>query len=411
MRTIYLDNASTTKTARQVLKKISNILEKDFGNPSSIHTLGRNAKKELEDARVAIAKELHAFPEEIIFTSGGTESNNLAIKGLAQANKEKKHLIISAIEHPSVLEIARDMQKLGYKVDFVPVNAEGIVDVDFIRSRISEETLIVSVMHVNNEIGTIQPIEEIARICKAKKVFFHTDAVQSFGKLKIDVRNISLLSASGHKINGPKGIGFLYVKKGISLVPLMQGGGQEKNLRPGTENVSGAVGMAQALSLKRPQAEIQAVRDLLIKEILKIPYSQLNGSRKKRIYNNLNISFYGIEGESLLLMLDKFGILVSTGSACSSHKLEESHVLKAINTHPLCIHGSIRISLDTLKPLSRSDVKFISSIIEKSVLKLRAMSPFKMPGDEKSFAFQKREHEKEKTKIFRKKFKFSRGYS
>lgn len=387
MRKIYLDNASTTPVARQVQDKINEISGKIFGNASSVHNSGREAKERLDWARETIARELNANPEEIIFTSGGTESNNLAIKGLAASHPGKKHIIVSAIEHPAVLEVAKEMEKAGYKIDIAPVDKLGIVDLNFIREKITSATLLVSVMHVNNEIGTIQPIEEIGEICSKKQVFFHTDAVQSFGKIKIDVKNITLLSASGHKINGPKGIGILFVKNGIHLSPLFNGGGQERNLRPGTENVAGAVGMAQALLIKRPEKKILSSRDALIKEILKIPHSRLNGSLKNRIYNNINISFYGIEGESILLLLDKSGIEVSTGSACSSHKLEESHVLKAINTDPLCIHGSIRLSLDTIKPLSKSEIKFISSKINAAVLKLRAMSPFKMPGDENKFIF------------------------
>lgn len=379
---IYLDNAATTPLAVPVLKGTREFLQKTYANASSGHQLGRLAREEIEKVRGEIAKEINALPEEIIFTSGGTESNNLVIKGLVESNPDKKHFITSVIEHPAILEPMNELKKRGYKVDYAPVSKEGIVDVEFIKNKITSQTLLVSIMHVNNEIGTIQPIEEIAKICKEKKVPFHTDAVQSFGKLKIDVsKGIDFLSASGHKINGPKGIGFLYVRNGIKLTPLFYGGGQEKGLRSGTENTTGIVGLGEALKLKRQPEKISVARDKLLKEILKISHSYLNGSLKNRIYNNINVSFYGIEGESLLLLLDKSGICVSTGSACSSHKLQESHVLKAINVNPLCIHGSIRLTLDTLKPLSGKEIKFVASKIKEAVIKLREISPFKIPGD------------------------------
>lgn len=385
---IYLDNAATTPVAEEVIKVVTEVSKNNFGNASSPHQLGRRIKDQIEQARAIIAKTISAYPEEIIFTSGGTESNNLAINGLVEANPNKKHIISSAIEHPAILEPLKKLEKKGYKIDLAPVNKEGIVDLEFIKSRLTKETLLVSIMHVNNEIGTIQPIEKIAKLCKEKQVLFHTDAVQSLGKIKINVgAGIDLLSASAHKINGPKGIGFLYVRKGIAIKSQILGGGQENNLRSGTENTAGILAFAKALQLKRNPKSVKSARDKLLKEILKIPYSSLNGSLKERIYNNLNISFYGIEGEGLLMLMDKAGICLSTGSACSSHKLEESHVLKAIATDPLCIHGSIRLSLDTLKPLSNKEIKFISNKIKESVMKLRAMSPFKMPGDETNFKF------------------------
>lgn len=378
----YLDNAATTPVNENVAKKIQQIMASSYGNASSIHQIGRNSRTAIENAREKIAKFINAEPEEIIFTSGGTESNNLAIRGVAIANQEKKHIITSQIEHPAVLETCKSLEKQGYKIDYIKVNEKGIVDVKEIENKITPNTLLVSIMQVNNEIGTIQPIEEIAKICKSKNTFFFTDAVQSFGKIKIDVKkmNIDLLSVSGHKINAPKGTGFLYIKRGIKIKPIIFGGGQEKSLRSGTENTAGIVGIASAIDLKRKHKEVQSARNKLIKEILKIPGSKLNGTAEEgsRIYNNINISFYGIEGESLALMLDNYGICVSTGSACSSHKLEESHVLKAIGVDVLYIHGSLRLTLDTLKPLSDKDIKFIASKIKESIDKLRKLSPFKL---------------------------------
>jgi len=377
---IYLDNAATTPLDESLVKKTHKLISTSYGNPSSIHQIGKLARQSLEKARKNIADSIGADPEEVIFTSGGTESNNLAIKGFAEANPEKKHIICSMIEHPSVIEVCRELEKKGYSVDYISVDKNGIVDLDELKQRINSNTLLVSIMHVNNEIGTIQPIEEIGKICKSRNIPFHTDVVQSFGKLKIDVKktNISMLSASGHKLNAPKGIGILYINKNLKIKPLFDGGGQEKNLRSGTENTMGAIFLASALGIKRPTNKILKSRNQLIKELLKIKGAILNGDSEKRIPNNINISFYGIEGESLSLMLDKEGICVSTGSACSSHKLQESHVLKAIGVDPLYIHGSIRLSLDSRKPLSAQEIKFIATKFRENVEKLRKISPFKL---------------------------------
>lgn len=373
---IYLDNAATTKINEKVLAKVIETNKKYYANPSSKHILGIKAKEILNNSRKEIANFINAEEEEIIFTSGGTESNNLAITGIALANPSKKHIITSKIEHPAILEICKNLSKNGYEVDYISVNKDGIVDVSEIKNKIRKDTLIVSIMHVNNEIGTIQPIEEIAKICRDKNVMFHTDAVQSFGKIKIDVRkmNIDLMSVSGHKINGPRGIGFLYKRKEIPINPTMLGGGQERNLRSGTENLPGIVGISEAIKIKRNIQKIKNSRDNLLREILKIPGTRLNGSKDKRIYNNINISFYGIEGESILLLLSKAGIYVSTGSACSSSKLEHSHVLEAINVDPMYINGTIRISLDDL---NKKQEDYIVKCIENAVEKLRKISPFK----------------------------------
>jgi len=376
-KTIYLDNASTTKVDLNVVKAMNEFFLEDYANYSSNNHFGKKIKNEVEKARKKIANHIEAEENEIIFTTGGTESNNLAIKGLAYANPKKKHIITSEIEHPSVLEVCKMLEKKGYSVDYVGVNKEGLVDVKEIKSKIREDTLVVSIMHVNNEIGTIQPIEEIGRICREKRVYFHTDAVQSFKKIDIDVSktNIDLLSVSGHKINGPKGIGFLYVKNGIKIEPLIEGGGQENNLRSGTINSPGIIGLSSALDIEIDKNEVKNSRDELLLELLKIPGTRLNGSREKRIYNNINVSFFGIEGGDLVDELGKKGIYISTGSACSSSKLNESYVLKAIKADPLYIHGSIRLTIDKL---TKKEIDFVAENLKESVKKLRELSPFKL---------------------------------
>lgn len=378
MREIYLDNAATTKVDKSVLKEIMKFNEKCYGNPSSQYSFGMKVRADVDGARERIAKFIGAESEEVIFTSGGTESNNFAIKGLALANPDKKHIVTSLIEHPAILESCRSMEKQGYEIDYVGVNAEGIVDINDIEKKIRKNTLVVSIMHVNNEIGTVQPIKEIGEVCRAKKVYFHTDAVQSFKKLDIDVNsmNIDLLSASGHKINGPKGIGFLYVKLGTRIKPLVDGGGQEFKLRGGTENSTGILALAKAIEIEQDEKMVTKIRDFMIDELKKIEGVRINGSLENRVWNNISVSFYGIEGESLMLMLDEEGIFVSTGSACASHKLEESYVLKAINADDLYIHGTIRITID--KEISMSDAKTVVKKISEKVEKLREISPFKM---------------------------------
>ncbi|MBM3234336.1 cysteine desulfurase NifS [Candidatus Pacearchaeota archaeon] len=372
---IYLDNSATTQVDKEVVKAMMPYFSEKFGNPNSLHEFGRDAREAVENARKKIAEMINCEPEEIIFTSGGTESNNLAIKGLIG---EKKHIITSKIEHPSVLETCRELEKQGYKVDYISVDKEGIINIQELKRKISNNTLLVSIMHVNNEIGTIQPLEEIGKICREFGVLFHTDAVQSFGKIKIDVKNINidLLSASGHKINAPKGVGFLYVKKEIKIKPLVNGGGHEKNLRSGTENVPGIVGFGKACEIAdkkmKEKEKIKKLRDKLIQELEKIPGTRLNGSRNLRIFNNVNVSFSGIEGEALVLMLDKEGIATSTGSACSSHSLEPSHVLKAIGLSDLEAHGSLRLSLGWEN--NEKEINFVIDKIRECVDKLRKIS-------------------------------------
>ncbi len=384
---IYLDNSATTKVDSEVAKKVQEFFVEKYGNASSLYSIGCEAGKELTKAREKISKFVGCDVSEIVFTSGGTESNNLALRGLAKTNPHKKHIITSAIEHPSILETCKDLEKSGYKVDYVRVSSEGIVDIKEIKEKISENTLVVSIMYVNSEIGTIQPIEKIGAICKKAKVYFHTDAVQGFAKVELDIKNIDLFSVSGHKFHAPKGVGFLYIKKGTNISAIMTGGGQENGLRSGTENVPGIIGLAAALEVNNNESEIKKSRDKIIEELLKIPGAHINGSIDNRVYHNINISFYGIEGESLMLMLDKNGICVSTGSACASTKLKESYVLKAIGVEDLYIHGSLRLTLgDDI--IGNED--YVVENIRESVEKLREISPFKFEEIDKEVENEKR---------------------
>jgi len=377
---IYLDNSATTKVDAGVAKKVSEMFLKNYGNGSSQHSIGRKAGEELTKAREKIAKYIGCESSEIVFTSGGTESNNLALRGLALANPEKKHIVTSVIEHPCILETCRDLAKSDYDVDYIGVGEDGIVSVEDVKAKIRDDTLVVSIMHVNNEIGTVQPVEEIAKVCKKKGCYFHTDAVQGFTKIKLDSKNIDLMSVSGHKVHAPKGVGFLYAKKGTKISAIMNGGGQEGGLRSGTENIPGIVGLATALDVDNDTKRIKKVRDKMVGGLLEIPRAKINGSMDKRVYNNINVSFYGIEGESLMLMLDKEGICVSTGSACASTKLAESYVLKALGTEELYIHGSLRLTLDS--DVSEKDADFVVGKIREKVEKLREISPFKFDGGE-----------------------------
>ncbi len=378
---MYLDNSSTTKIDDLVLDEMVKFSKKYFANPSSLYQSGLDVRNRIEECREKIAKYINCEKEEIIFTSGATESNNFAIKGLALANPEKKHIITSQIEHPSIINVCKSLEKQGYKIDYIKVNEEGIIDMEDLKNKIRKDTLVVSIMFVNNEIGTIQPIEEISQICKRNNVYFHTDAVQAFKKIDIDVKkyNIDLLSISGHKINAPKGIGFLYIKLGTRIKRFIDGGEQEFKLRAGTENILGIVALAKALDLDIEKEKVQRIRNYIINRLKEIKKIKINGSIEKRIYNNISVSFYGIEGEGLMLLLDKEGICVSTGSACSSHSLEESHVLKAINVDPMYIHGTIRITLD--KEMDEKKADILIEVLKKSVNKLREMSPFKIEDE------------------------------
>ncbi len=379
---MYLDNSATTKINDEVLKEMMPYLKEDFGNPSTLYSLGRESKKALEESRQRIATSINAKKDEIIFTSGGSESDNLAIKGIAfKLRKKGNHIITSEIEHPAVKETLFFLESLDFKVTYLPVYENGIIKIEDLKQAITPDTILISIMHANNEIGTLQPIEEIGKIAHENGIIFHTDAVQSFGKVKIDVekQNIDLLSVSSHKINGPKGVGALYIKKGIRLVPLIHGGGQERGIRSGTENVAGIVGFGKAtemayLKLDEHAEKLSQIRDEIIEKVLgRIPESYLNGDAHERLPNVVNFRFKAIEGESLILLLDSKGYQTSTGSACSSKTLEASPVLTALGLDPVDVHGSLRISLAPENDDFDID-DFVDSIAQ-SVERLRKMSP------------------------------------
>jgi len=379
---IYFDNGATTAVDERVMKAMKPFFSKNYGNASSLHSFGQRAREAIEASRTKVASVIGAKPEEIIFTSGGTESNNLAIKGLAWANPRKKHVITSAIEHPSILETYKWLHSQGYEITILPVDKHGLVDPSFLEKAIRPNTLLVSVMHANNEIGTIEPIAKLGEICRSKGVPFHTDAVQTFGKVPIDVDKmcIDLLSASAHKIHGPKGVGCLYVRSGVRIVPLIHGGGHEHGLRSGTENLHGIVGFGEAAKIANREMKANAkkligMRDNLIKQVLKIPDSWLNGHPTQRLPSNANFGFRYIEGEALVLQLDMNGIAASTGSACSSKLLEPSHVLLALGLKHEEAHGSLRITLSKFN--TQADINALLKTLPKTIEKLREISPFK----------------------------------
>ena len=375
----YLDNGATTMVDPKVVDAMNPFFTERFGNASSLHKLGRTAHEALESSRLVIAKKLNALPEEIIFTSGGTESDNLAIKEVAFHNiKKKNHIITTKIEHPAVLNTCRFLEKMGFEITYLNVNHEGFIDLPGLEKSIKENTCLVSIIHANNEIGTIQDIKAIGEICKKHNVAFHTDAVQSFTKVPIDTKKIpvDLISLSAHKIHGPKGIGALYVRKGTPLHSLFHGGSQEANLRPGTENIPGIVGFAKAVELASEGhiKKMEKLRDYLIQEIKNnFTDIEINGPEKNRLCNNINISFKGIEGESLLMHLDEKGIAVSTGSACSSQSLEPSHVLLAIGLKPEVAHGSVRFTLSRFT--TREELDYALKSLTEIVKNLRQISP------------------------------------
>lgn len=382
IKTVYADNAATTSVSKNVVDAMLPYYEKAFGNPSSIYSVGREAKKALENARVNVASYFNAEADEIFFTSCGSESNNWAIKGVAHelAKKGKKHLVTSKFEHHAVLHTMQALEKEGFSVTYLDVYENGIVKPEDVKNAIRPDTALVSIMYANNEIGTIQPISDIGKICKDMSVLFHTDAVQAVGNVHIDVKaqNIDLLSLSGHKFHGPKGVGALYIRKGVKLQNLIEGGAQEKRHRAGTENVAGIVGLSVALSdahsnMDERVKKVTAMRDRLIDELLKIPYTRLNGDRTHRLPGNVNISFSGIEGESLLLMLDAKGICASSGSACTSGSLDPSHVLLAIGLPHEVAHGSLRLSLSDIN--TNEDIDYILSVLPQIIENLRNMSP------------------------------------
>ncbi|WP_067091586.1 cysteine desulfurase NifS [Methanobrevibacter curvatus] len=379
---MYLDHAATTPVRDEVVKEMEPYFIKYFGNPSTYYKIGREAKKAMEKARVQVAELIGAKPEEVIFTNGGTESDNAAIKGIAFKNKKKgNHIITSVIEHPAVDETCKYLEKQGFEVTYLPVYEEGIVRVEDVKSAIRDDTILITIMHANNEIGTIQPIAEIGKIAKENNIAFHSDAVQSVGKIPVDVNdlNVDLLSLSSHKIYGPKGVGALFVRKGVRLEEVIHGGGQEKNLNSGTENVPGMVGLGKACEIAKNELNhnityLTQLRDDLTDKILNsIEKSYLNGDLKRRVPGTVNLRFTGIEGEGLVLLLDGKGICAATGSACSSKKLEASPVLKAIGLEDVDSHGSLRLTFGSEN--TPEDVDKTVEAIKESVAKLRAMSP------------------------------------
>lgn len=380
-RRIYLDNSATTPVAPEVLEAMLPYFAEAYGNASSLHSFGQEARRAIEESRAQIAETLGVDPKEIFFTSGATEADNLAIKGLALADSERRHIITSRIEHHAVLHPCAWLEKQGYAVTYLDVDQFGRIDPEAVRAAIRHDTLLVSVMAGNNEIGTLEPIAEIGEICREKGVPFHTDAVQAFGKVQLPVEMIDLLSVSAHKLNGPKGVGFLYARKGLKLTPLLHGGGHERGLRSGTENTPGIVGLAAAARLAFSEvdevaARLRDYRVRLIEEIVKIPGARLNGHPTDSLPHIANFSFAGIEGESLVMRLDEHGIAASTGSACSSPNLEPSHVLKAIKVPLAMAHGSLRIS--TGRDTKPEDIDTLLSILPGVVEDLRAISPFKV---------------------------------
>jgi cysteine desulfurase len=381
-RIIYMDHSATTPTRREVLDAMIPYYTEHFGNPSSIYSIARESKKAIDTARAQVAKALNAESDEIYFTSGGSESDNWAIKGIAFANRKKgNHLITSKIEHHAVLHTFEYLEKEGFTVTYLPVDKYGLVDPAELEKAITDKTILVSIMYANNEIGTIEPIPELAAVAKKHKVYFHTDAVQAIGNIPIDVKaqDIDLLSLSAHKFYGPKGVGVLYIRKGVKIDNLIHGGGQERRRRAGTENIAGIVGLGKAIEMATADIEghnrkIRAMKDRLQAGILeKIPNAYLNGHPEKRLPGNINISFEFIEGESMLLWLDDEGICASTGSACTSGSLEPSHVLLATGLPVEISHGSLRLTLGDSN--TQEDVDFVLGALPKIVLRLREMSP------------------------------------
>ena len=382
MRQIYLDHASTTPVRPEVVEAMAPYFTEHFGNPSSIYPLGQEASDAVAAARESLASLIGATPREIFFSSGGTESDNWALKGFARANATKgRHIITSAIELPAVLHTCEALEREGFEVTYLPVDEHGLVSVEDFKAAIRPDTILASIMFANNEIGTIEPIRELAAAAHEASVAFHTDAVQAFGHIPLNVEqmHIDLLSVSAHKFHGPKGVGFLYIRKGVKLVPFMDGGAQEKNRRAGTSNVPGIVGMGEAAQLaaenmETAMAKVAAVRDHLIARIeAEIPYAKLNGHRTNRLPGNVNFCFRFIEGESMLMLLDAQGICASSGSACTSGSLDPSHVLLAIGCPHEIAHGSLRLSLS--EETTMADADFVVDQLKEIIPRLRSMSP------------------------------------
>ena len=384
MRRIYMDNAATTPTDVEVLEAMNPYYTLKYGNPNSVHFFGQETRDAVEKARIKVAHLIGATAREIIFTGGGTEADNHVIKGIAWANQKKgNHIITTKIEHHAVLHACNFLEKHGFRVTYLPVDKFGLIDPEDVKKAITKKTILISIMHANNEIGTIEPIKEIGKITKEAEIYFHTDSVQAVGHIPIDVKDlgVDMLSMSGHKFYGPNGVGVLFLKKGTKIVPLIDGGGQEKNRRAGTENVAGIVGMAKAAELAEKRMlegeEVKTIklRDRLIEGILKnIEHVRLNGHPVRRLPGNVNLCFEFIEGESMLLSLDMKGVAASSGSACTSGSLEASHVLLAIGLAPEIAHGSLRLTLG--KENTEEDIDYVIEILPTIIKKLRKLSPF-----------------------------------
>lgn len=381
-KNIYLDNAATTKLSSEALDSMMPYLTVGYGNPSSIYSIGRESRKAVENARELVAKALSCDTNEIYFTSGGSESDNWAIKGVAFANENKgKHIITTSIEHHAVLHTCKYLEKYGFEITYLPVKSNGIIDINDLKKAIRKDTILISIMYANNEIGSIQPIKEIGEIAKENNIYFHTDAVQAIGNIPINLKelNIDLLSLSAHKFHGPKGVGVLYIKKGVNISNMIHGGGQEKNMRAGTENVAGIVGLGKAIELATIDIEKKSkylitLRERLIKGIMEsIPDTILNGDPINRLPGNVNVCFKYIEGESILLMLDMKGICASSGSACTSGSLNPSHVLLAIGLPHEIAHGSLRLTLS--EENTQEEIEYVLETLPPIIQNLRNMSP------------------------------------
>lgn len=378
---VYFDNAATTRVRKEVIEAMNPFFDSVYGNASSLHSFGVKARDAVEESRALAAKSIGVSPENVFFTSGATEADNMALKGTAFAAKKqgKNHMVISSIEHHAILHTADWLETQGFTVTRLPVDEFGLVNPAELEKAITSRTFLVSIMYANNEIGTIEPIKELSKICAEKNVPFHTDAVQALGKIPLETENVSLASFSAHKLYGPKGVGILVKKPGIEIEPLLHGGGHEFGLRSGTENVPGIVGMAKAMELAKKEMKSEAkrqsrMRDKLIRGILEIESTRINGHKTKRLPNNVNASFSFIEGESLVLRLNEEGIMASTGSACSSPNLEPSHVLLAIGLKPADAHGSLRLTLGRFNKMG--EVNYVLEILPGVVRELRKISPF-----------------------------------
>ena len=382
MKTIYLDNSATTYVKPEVFEEMKPYFTEKFGNPSSFYSLARDTQKAVDKARKQTADALNCTPDEVYFTGGGSEGDNWASKGIAFAHRKKgNHIITTKIEHHAILHSCEFLEKLGYEVTYLDVDKEGFIDLDELKNAITDKTILVSIMFANNEIGTIQKIKEIGKICRDRKIIFHTDAVQAVGNVPIDVQdmNIDILSMAGHKIYGPKGVGAMYIRKGIRIENLIHGGGQERGRRAGTENVAGIVGLGKAIEIAQSKLNehierLTQLREKLIDGLLKIPYTTLNGPRgKDRLPGNVNVRFKYIEGESILLSLDFKGVCASSGSACTSGSLDPSHVLLAIGVPHELAHGSLRLTLG--EKTTEEDIDYVLEVLPPIIERLRNMSP------------------------------------